>query len=289
MPTCEPATVDVMEADDLRAQTSADAAAGERLIADRLDSLQAERVIARALELEAEALEQPHMFSGEQLESIAKEINMDVAFVRQALGEIRLTPTERSRLDRFILRDNIMEVETIEDLTRAEVETLINSWMRDYEGLIPGRHLEDGVAWDVDRRLMSRFRASMTAGGNRISRVAGGDVTHRVHSVSDHEHVIAMQSKGEGPLVLAKSGFALAAAILIVGVVVALGAGGLVDFAQTLAGVLVGATAVAGGALVSARRWARGIGRALRRSLTGLASRAKPKPRTNFRFPWRRR
>ena len=279
-----------MEADDFQQSApgpDGSTEASERLIAQRLDALEAEKVFRRALELEAEAIEQPHLFTGQQLESIAKEINMDLAFVRKALGEVRLSPSERTRLERFILRDHIIEVETIEGLTREQVDRLIETWMKDHEGLIPGMRLDDGIEWDVDRRISTRIRTTMTSGGNRISRTAGGDVVHRVHSISAQEHVVAMQSKGEGPLLLAKAGFVLAAGLLTAGTIAAIGLDA-VSFLQTVAGLMVGAAAIAGGAVFAARRWAKGVGRALRRSLTSLTQRAKPKPRSLFRPPWRR-
>ena len=60
------------------------------------------------------------------------------------------------------------------------------------QGMIERVRLEDGVRWDVDRRLSVRLRTAMTVGANRISRLAGGDVTHRVHTVSEREHVVAI-------------------------------------------------------------------------------------------------
>lgn len=276
-----------MEADDLlgrsardSADGSAEVAANERAIADRLDALEAERVFARALELESEQLDQPHLFSADQIESIADEINMDVTFVRQALGEIRLTPKERSWIERRILPDHIMEAETIEGLSRDEVDELIDKWMRTYEGLIEASTVDGGVQWDVDRRLTRRLKTSQVSGGNRISRVAGGDVTHRVHSLSDEEHVVAMQSEGEGPLLLGKAGLAVGALIILMGAVGGLSQP-LAEYLQTLASLAVVGGGVAAGAVWTARRWAKGIGRALKRSLTGLLTQVRPKWRRN--------
>lgn len=279
-----------MEADDRQAPAARsaadsasefdDLAANERSIADRLDALETERVFARALELESEQLDQPHMFSADQIESIAKEINMDVSFVRQALGEVRLTPKERTWIERRILPDHIMEAETLEGLSRDEVDELIDKWMRTYEGLIEASKVDGGTQWDVDRRLSRRLKTSQVSGGNRISRVAGGDVTHRVHSLSDEEHVVAMQSEGEGPLLLGKAGLAVGALIILFGAIGGLGQP-LVEYLQTLASVAVAGTGVAAGAVFMARRWGRSIGRALKRSLTGLLTQVRPKWRRN--------
>ena len=93
-------TVHTVEADDLRMQhtpTGDTHRVGERLIADHLDALEAERVIQRALELEAASLDEPHVITTGQLELIAKEIGIDPAFVHQALGEVRLESEHRGR------------------------------------------------------------------------------------------------------------------------------------------------------------------------------------------------
>jgi hypothetical protein len=84
-----------MEADDFEDRGSA-ASLGrlvpDQTIFERLDALEAERVIRRALELEAEALDQPHQFSAAQLERIAAEIEMDPVFVRQASARYASRP-----------------------------------------------------------------------------------------------------------------------------------------------------------------------------------------------------
>lgn len=294
-----------MEAGDLEQQRQRGAvdpsiAESERRLADRLDSMQAgqrldatetERVFQRALELEAESLDQPHMFSGDQLERIADEIQMDVTFVRRALGEIRLSPGERTRLDRIILPDHIMAVETLEGMTHDQATAFVTRWMREYEGLIEETMLEDGAEWTVDRRVGAALRTTLNSGGNRVSRVAGTDIAHRLYSISDDEHVVAMQSSGERPLVAAKAGLALAGALLLTGTINAIGLD-LVPFVQTVVSVMVGSAAVAAGSIWGARRWARNIARSLRSSLTNLVSQARAaaeRPAKRSRWSLRKR
>ena len=193
------ATVHTVEADDLRMQhtpTGDTHRVGERLIADHLDALEAERVIQRALELEAASLDEPHVITTGQLELIAKEIGIDPAFVHQALGEVRLESEHRGRVSRWILPHDLVATATIKGLDRDDVDASIKKWMTQNEGLTPGGILPDGIEWDVDRRWRARMISRSMSGGNRISRVASGDVAHRVHSVSAHEHVVAFQSTG---------------------------------------------------------------------------------------------
>lgn len=261
-----------MEADDLRTDTVSADAAGERRIADRLDALEAERVLQRALELEAEAHDAPHVITTEQLERIAKEIGVDATFVHQALGEIRLGGGERSRFAQWVLPEDLVETTTISGLSRAELNTSISKWMTQNEGLIPAGQLADGLEWDIDKRWRAKAISGTLTGGNRISRVAGSDIAHRVHSVSDREHVVALQSKGRGPLLLAKmlmAAGATVAAVLLLGAIVS------GDFLLGIAVALAIAVASVAGGVAAARWWARGIRGAFRRGLMGLANRAR--------------
>lgn len=244
----------------------------DHALAERLDAAEAERVFARALELEAAALDRPHLFSPEQLERIAAEVHMDVAFVRQALGEIRMAPARRGWLERRLLPDPLMETRTLGGLDREDLDGAIRDWMTDYEGLIASGRLDDGMQWDVDRRMSARFRAMRAAGGNRISRVAGGDVSHRVHTIGEDEHVVALQSEGQGPILLAKFGLVAASLVIVYGLVSGIDAS-LPGFIERAAYAAIVGAATAAAAVAGARRWAKGIGRALRRSLTGLGDR----------------
>jgi hypothetical protein len=263
-----------VEADDLRAQDTVADSSGERLIADRLDALEAERVLQRALELEAEELDQTHVISTEQLERIANEIGVDAAFVHQALGEIRLEPAQRSRFDRWVLPEDLIETATIKGLTREEVDVAMTRWMTQHEGMIPSGVLADGSEWTIDRRWRSRMLAWSLSGGNRISRIASGDVTHRVHSVSEREHIVALQSEARLPLLFARlaiaAGLALSS-ILLLGAAV----GNELLAGLGVSALLVGLSAAVG--VDGARRWARGVQGALRRSLIGFAGAAKPR------------
>jgi len=264
------ATVIGVEADDLRSQSAPIDAAGDRLIADRLDALEAEKVMQRALELEAESLGEQHMISTEQLGRIAKEIGVDPAFVQQALGEVRLNPADRGWFARTVLPAPLVETASLQGLTRSDVDASIDKWMTQNEGFMRGAVTPGGAEWDIDKRWTAKLRSSTLSGANRISRVAGSDVAHRVHSSSEQDHLVAFESQGKGPL---RSAGALMALGIALG---ALSAAGVSDVlagiglfaAWTVAGVGVG--------IVGARWWAQGIRGALRRSLTGLVGAAKP-------------
>lgn len=270
-----------MEADDLQAQELGLDADADRLIADRLDALEAERVLQRALELEAESLAEPHEITPEQLHRIAKEIGVDSAFVSQALGEIKLEPTPRSRFARWVVPDNLFETATVQGVQRDNLDAAIAKWMTQHEGLTAGGILEDGIDWDVDRRWRARVLSRSISGGNRISRVASGDVRHRLHSIGEQEHLIALESLGRLPLLFARVVMSIGGTL---GLLALIGA-------ATTDGVLIGlaiAAALIGPAIAlavsGARWWARGIRGALRRSLLGLVDAATKSRKPRFRL-----
>jgi len=251
-------------------------AAGDRLIADRLHALEAEKVMQRALELEAASLDVPHMVSTDQLERIAKEIGVDASFVRQALGEVRLAPKERSRFARWVLPDALIETATLQGMTRDEAEAAISRWMTTYEGMIRGRTTAEGTEWDLDRRALAKLRTTLISGDNRITKVAGSDVAHRVHSATETEHVVALSSDGDAPLLFARFMIGLAAVLAVFGLTSA-AAAGLSEFLAALpiiAGVAAGLVAAG---VYGARRWGQGIRGALRRALNGLVASTQPR------------
>lgn len=250
-------------------------AASDHLIADRLHALEAEKVIQRALELEAAQLDQPHVITTSQLERIAKEIGVDPAFIHQALGEVRLAPKERGRFATWVLPEDLIETATIQDLSREEVDTVIARWMTTNEGMIRGSTSAEGTTWDLDRRAVAKLRSHLISGDNRISKVAGSDVAHRVHSVTETEHVVALTSEGDLPLLFAKGMIALGILLAALGLTGA-GTEGLGEFLRALPifGVLLGGFVLAG--VAGARRWGQGIRGALRRALNGLTESARP-------------
>ena len=245
--------------------------AGERQLADRFEALEAEKVIQRALELEAKSANTPSMISTDQLYTIANEIGIDPAFVQQAMGEIRLAPSQRSRFSKFVLPDDLFATATIDGISKDELTAAINRWMTLREGLVAKGATPTGVEWDIDRRWRAKTRARTLSGDNRISRLAGGDIAHSVHHVGETQHVVAFESEGRAPLMLSKAimsvGIGLAAFLLL----------GAVVSGDVLAGIIVAAVLSAASTALGvslARWWARGIRGSLGRSLLGLRAQA---------------
>lgn len=256
-----------MEADDLESTEILDQAAEDHRIANRLDALEAEKVMARALELEADANDDGASLTPAQLERVAEEVGVAPEFVQQALGEVRLAPRPRSRFARWVLPDDLFETATIDGVSRARLDASIEKWMQQNEGFTKGTLLDDGIEWDVDRRWRSRVLARSLSGGNRMAKITGGDVAHRVHSATDHHHHVALTSEGFRPLVLARTVMAVGLIISALGVIGAAVGNDLAFGIPAFAGTALGSIWLA---VAGARWWARGIRGALRRSLTAM-------------------
>lgn len=282
-----------VEADDLESTEIPDsedpdwAAAEDHRIADRLDALEAEKVMARALELEADANDVHNSLTPAQLERVAEEVGVAPEFVQQALGELRLAPRPRTRFARWVIPDDLFETATIEGVSRTELDTSVEKWMTQNEGFAKGALLDDGVEWDVDRRWRSRVLARSLSGANRMAKITGGDVAHRVHSASEHHHHVALSSEGFRPLLLARVVMSIGLIVSALGLLGAAVADDLAFGIPAFAGMALASIWVA---VAGARWWARGIRGALRRSLTAMMAAAEPGGRRWLpRWPKRKR
>lgn len=269
-----------------RSLPRADLEASDRRLADRLDGLETEKVIRRAMELEESSVDPTESFSPEDLERIAAELGISPQFVRQAIAEVRSGHADRSRVDRLLIPEEMAVQESIRGVTRDQLDRMVTRWMREYEGLMPTGRVASGIEWEMDRNALIRLRTAMTSGANRMSASVPGPIWHRVASVQEDEHVVTLSAEDRQPLLLAKGGTA-------VGVLAAVGTlvGGAVD--GDLAAVLIGTPVVGGGivagSVIGARMWAQNMKKALRRSLTGMTSQPVP-PRPKLpTLPWRRK
>jgi len=253
--------------------------ATDRRLAERLDALETEKVMRRAMELEEASPDATESFSPEDLERIASELGINKEFVRQAIAEVRAEGSDRSRLEVLLLPDETIAQATLSGMTRTQVDRLVSRWMTEYEGLIPIGRIRDGLEWEVDQSALTRMRTALTSGANRMSRKVPGPIQHRVASISETEHVVTFSASDENPMWLAKLG-------PVAGVVVgtSMGVTGIVetDVTMMLSAAALG-TGMVGGSILGARKWASDMKQALRKSLTGLSTQRAPAEPWSFR------
>jgi len=253
--------------------------ATDRRLAERLDAMETERVMRRAMELEEATPDATESFSPEDLERIAVELGINREFVRQAIAEVRSEGGERTKLEVLLLPEETIAQATLTGMSRKQADRLVSRWMTEYEGLIPVGKVRDGLEWEVDQSAITRMRTALTSGANRMSRKVPGPVQHRIASISEDEHVVTFSASDANPMWLAKLG-------PVAGVVIGatMGVGGLVetDLGLMVSGAFFG-TGMVGGSILGARKWASDMKQALRKSLTGLSSQRTPTEAWSFR------
>lgn len=279
------ATVFPVDAEDFDELATEQQHEADRRVADRLDALEAERVVQRALELEAEGAQEAGSLglTADQLERVAEEVGLDPELVQQAIGDVRLSPTPRSRFARFVIPDDLFETTSVEGVSRPNLDRAIHKWMTQNEGLTAGAQLDGGVDWELDLRWRARLLSRALSGGNRMAKIVGGDLRHQVYSIAPDRHRVALESLGRRPLAFAR-------VVLFVGAVLAgLGIMGTAvsnELAFGIPAFLAFFAASAWIAVAGARWWARGIRGAMRRSLSAMirtvgSSRPRWLPRRN--------
>lgn len=250
----------------------------EKAITDRLDAVSTESVLRRALELEGEALDESHPFSMDQVERIASEIGLDMAYVRQALTELAAGADRRARLDRFILRDPVVAVQMIEALDITTLQNRLNGRLRTHEGLSPTEPVVNGYRWQTAGKGLARLLRKATQGDRVLAGAMGEEVTHRVHSLNELEHLVSLEADTSHLLRPAK---AVLAACVLVGAITPFifTAVAPLGFTQTLLGTWALAATIGAAAVTRVRRRALRLGRSLSRALTAMASAdAEPTP-----------
>ncbi len=237
----------------------------------RLDQHSADQAIARALEIESLASDQQDEFTSGELHRAALEAGIDPEHLHQALVEQieqRATAPKRSRFALWLLPEPISASTTI-DADQPTALRRAEDHFRRHEGLVVGQRHADGATWHTDERMLSKFRSTVAAGPDRLAKVAGSDLRHRVHEVSDQRAVVAVHSNGDAPLFVARLGLALAAGVA--GAALVLGnPQDIADVIQTLIGAGAIGTALFGAAVLGVRRWAATIRRSMQRSLVVL-------------------
>lgn len=248
-----------------------------------LDSLSVDRVIRRALDLEARTTaETGEGLSEAKLIEIANSLGIEERFVLQALQEqafeqsTGLGKKSNSRLADFVLQDGINVAQSFDVSDREELEEWTRWYLSEYEGLVPNRILHSGASWQIDDRAVAKAKTALSTGNNRISKHAGSDIYHQVLTGPDNRNTIVLRSSGAVAVGYAKLGVAMSALSVLGGVVAAL----FLPIIQVALVAALCAIGFAGGGLWWARQTARTIRSDFRRSLTALAQKIQSGDRT---------
>ena len=138
-----------------------------------IDRAAVERVLARALELQAGAPGESHdRLSEAQLHDLAKEVGLDVVHLRQALAEERtrvVVPEERGVLATLFGSATVSAQRTVSG-TPAQVLQALDDWMQRQECLKVKRHFGERIVWEADKGLTGMVKRVVSGKGADLSR-----------------------------------------------------------------------------------------------------------------------
>ena len=138
-----------------------------------IDRAAVERVLARALELQAGAAgDTQDRLSEAQLHDLAKEVGLDVVHLRQALAEERtraVVPQEKGILATLFGSAVVSAQRTVTG-TPAQVLQALDDWMQRQECLKVKRHFGDRIVWEADQGLSGLVKRTVSGKGQALSR-----------------------------------------------------------------------------------------------------------------------
>src|SRR5881628_2067642 len=119
-----------------------------------IDRAAVERVLARALELQAGSSggDSADRLSEAQLLDLAKEVGLDSVHLRQALAEERTrvaVPDERGTLA-WLYGGAVVSAQRTVPGTPAQVLKALDDWMQRQESLLVKRQFADRFVWEAD-------------------------------------------------------------------------------------------------------------------------------------------
>lgn len=142
--------------------------------APSINRASADRILARALELQANASGDPDgRLTEAQLEALGKEVGLDPVNLRQALAEER-TRVEAPAMERGMLAilygsSGVTAQRTVRGTT-AQVLKAIDNWMQSEELLIPQRYFSERIVWEARTDFGSRMKRATSGRGHALSR-----------------------------------------------------------------------------------------------------------------------
>ena len=161
-----------------------------------------ERVLARASELQTSTPDGGDSISEERLLDIAREVGLDLAHVRQAIGE------ERARLPMTDVESGLLlealgpasaTVQRTVPGTPDEILGQLDAWMPRMESLATRRRTGDRQSWEPRHDPVGNFlRASFGVGGRRFDLVRVEQVVASVTAIDATRSVIRFDAETGG-------------------------------------------------------------------------------------------
>ena len=138
-----------------------------------IDRAAVERVLARALELQAgPSGDTQDRLTEAQLLDLAKEVGLDPVHLRQALAEerTRVAPPEEKGLLATLYGSATVSAQRTVTGTPTQVLQALDDWMQRQECLKVKRHFNERIVWEADQGLSGSVKRMVSGKGAALAR-----------------------------------------------------------------------------------------------------------------------
>jgi hypothetical protein len=186
----------------------------------RIDRAAVDRILARALELQADVpTDAQGQLTEAQLLELAKEVGLDAVNLRQAMAEERTRvaiPEERGLLASLYGGSSASAQRTVRG-TPGQVLKALDDWMQRQECLTVQRYFAtERIVWEARRDVMGMVRRTVSGRGYALSRAT--DVSATVISVDEARVLVRLDARLAGyRSVMAQQNVALTGAGVVIG------------------------------------------------------------------------
>ena len=147
----------------------------------RIDRAAVDRILARALELQADVPSDPQgQLTEAQLLDLAKEVGLDPVNLRQALAEERTrvaVPDEKGLLASLYGGASASAQRTVRG-TPSQVLTALDDWMQRQESLTVQRYFSsERIVWEARRDVVGILRRTVSGRGFALARASDVSAT----------------------------------------------------------------------------------------------------------------
>jgi hypothetical protein len=190
----------------------------------RIDRAAVDRILARALELQADVPSDPQgQLTEAQLLDLAKEVGLDPINLRQAMAEERTRvalPEERGMLATLYGGASASAQRTVRG-TPAQVLKALDDWMQRQESLLAQRYYSsERIVWEARRDVVGMVRRTVSGRGYALARAT--DVSATAIALDESRVLVRLDARLAGyRSLMAQQNVAITGAGIVVGGILA--------------------------------------------------------------------
>ncbi len=190
----------------------------------RIDRAAVDRILARALELQADVSPDPQgQLTEAQLLELAKEVGLDAVSLRQAMAEerTRVAVPEEHGLLASLYGGSVASAQRTVRGTPAQVLKALDDWMQRQECLTVQRYFSsERIIWEARRDVLGMVRRTVSGRGYALSRTT--DVAATAIALDESRVLVRLDARLAGyRSLMAQQNVALTGAGVVIGGVLA--------------------------------------------------------------------